>query len=142
VNDKGTQTFSKGSTGSGINSGSTEAGSKQVKKDDGTIKVTVKCEHTESSYQVGMTICKLVWKTAKKNPKAGLIEVTVDLDDELTDKYGKTVPGPHIMGTILVDDLDEIRKYVNADAYNADVNRQYYGMKVHGMDYGWLLRKD
>jgi len=144
VNDKGTQTFRKESTHSDATSRPVKVagGVSDKARDERTIKLSVKCEHTESSYQVGMAICKLVWKTAKKNTKAGLIEVTVQLDDELTDKYGKTVPGPHIMGTILVDDLDEIRKYVSADAYNVDLNRQYYGMKVQGMDYGWMLRKD
>jgi hypothetical protein len=90
-----------------------------------------------------MEVAKLVWKTARKNPKAKSIEVTVELDSELTDTYGKVVPGPHIMGTITETDLDEVRKYVSADAYAAPLGGGgTYGFSIHNMTYGWLLRKD
>jgi TM2 domain-containing membrane protein YozV len=107
------------------------------------LKLTYKTETSSSSGWAGMEVAKLVWKTARKNPKAKSIEVTVELDSELTDTYGKVVPGPHIMGTITETDLDEVRKYVSADAYAAPLGGGgTYGFSIHNMTYGWLLRKD
>ena len=35
----------------------------------------------------------------------------------MNDKYGNNVPGPYIMGTLEVSDLDEVRRYHDESAF-------------------------
>ena len=113
-------------------------------KIEGTVKLHSDVHTYDSSGWAGMEVAKLIWKTARKNPKASAIEVTLELKETLKDEYGKEVPEPHIMGTITESDLDEVRKYVSADAYATRLGGagNSYGFSIHNMTYGWLLRKD
>ena len=56
-----------------------------------TVKVNFDVDESYSSGWAGQELAKLIWKTARKNPKAKTIEAAVELDATLKDQYGKVV---------------------------------------------------
>jgi hypothetical protein len=110
-----------------------------IKGDVGTIT------HDIPSYYcaelAGFFLAKEVYQCATRNPELKRIIVHCELDGNLTDKYGKPVKGPYEMGQIIVNNLDEIRKY-NDDGSYAIQNKDLWRQRVNSlMHYSELLPK-
>ena len=83
---------------------------------------------------------------AKANPKIKTIEVKVKLNKDsgggLSDKYGHPLTEDIPMGTITLDDLDEVRKYVDSGSYAVDHSVQAsYEAQIAAMPYGAQFTK-
>ncbi len=59
-----------------------------------------------------------VYNAAKKNKEIKSAKVTLELIANLVDQYGYEIKGPHIMGQLYFDDMDDVRKYKDALNYN------------------------
>jgi len=59
-----------------------------------------------------------VWYSAKKYPDAKNARITVTMSHVgLEDKYGNEMKSSHEMGTIEIDDLGEVRRFVDSGHY-------------------------
>lgn len=84
-----------------------------------------------------------VYSAATEHPDLRQIVVNCRLvvPGGVSDKYGKSINGPLIMGSITVSDLDEVRRYKDELAYE----RQYvdwYKLQILLMEYSYLLAKE
>lgn len=96
-----------------------------------------------SAKDAGWDVAREVWQAAHKHPELQEIDVEVELNvagGGLVDKYGNKVPGPYIMGTIPVRDLEEVRRYVDEDSYTWN-NQADYAERISNLDYSYLFGK-
>ncbi len=111
-----------------------------IKEDVGTII------HEIPSYYcaelAGYFLAEKVYQCAGRNPGLKKINVDCRLNGELVDKYGKPVEGPHEMGRIIVNNLDDVRKYKDAGFYAIE-NEDLWRQRVNSlMNYSELLPKE
>jgi hypothetical protein len=90
----------------------------------------------------GSSLAEQVYLAATKHPeiKSLTVELELGVAGGVVDRYGKTVDGPLIMGTITVDDLNEVRRYNDVGAY-ARAAQDVYGVQLKGLDYSNLLKE-
>lgn len=110
-----------------------------IKGDVGTIT------HDVPSYYcaelAGFFLAQEVYQCAVDNPNLKKIIVNCRLDGALVDKYGKPVKGPHEMGPIILNDLDDIKKYQDSGSY-AIRNKDLWRQRINSlMNYSNLLPK-
>jgi hypothetical protein len=92
--------------------------------------------------EAGFDVAQGVYRAASEHAELREVDVQVELivGGGLADKYGKEVPGPYIMGTIPVRDLDEVRKYADEGSY-AIHNKGEYATQIRGLQYAYLFEK-
>jgi hypothetical protein len=98
---------------------------------------------TGSAKNAGWHVAEKVWQTAHKHPELQEIDVEIELyvaGGGLVDKYGNKIPGPYIMGTIPVHDLEEVRRYVDEDSYTWN-NQADYAEPISNLKYSYLFEK-
>lgn len=110
-----------------------------IKGDIGTIT------HNVPSYYcaelAGFFLAQVVYQCAVDNPNLKKIIVNCRLDGALVDKYGKPVKGPYEMGPIILNNLDDIRKYQDKGSY-AIRNKDLWRQRINSlMNYSELLPK-
>ena len=82
----------------------------------------------------GGEVANRIWDLAKEEPKIKKIEYTIIFSgDTILDQYGNEQPGPYIMGTITVDNLDEVRRYTKEMYWYKHC--EYYGYQIMNMRY-------
>jgi hypothetical protein len=89
-------------------------------------------------------VANQVYNVAKANPRIKTIKVMVKMNKDsgggLSDKYGHRITEDIEMGTLVIDELDEVRKYVDPASYGVDDSvRAYYMAEIRNMKYGNLL---
>ena len=109
-----------------------------IKGDSGTMKYEILSEY--SADLAGWNLAREIYKAATKHDHLKRLDVELELmvPGGVVDRYGNTVQGPLIMGTIVEDDLQEIRRYRDADTY-ALRNKRVYGLQLLSMEYAYLL---
>jgi hypothetical protein len=88
------------------------------------------------------TVAEEVYNKAWWNKSASKAEVILSLNvlGGISDKYGNALSNPCPMGVLVIDDLDEVRKYRDADAYKlSSAITQFYMAKLRSMQGGHLL---
>ena len=87
-------------------------------------------------------IAQEVYGAATKHSELTQIVVNCEMSvaGGAVNKYGKTVEGPLKMGSITIDDLAEVRRYKDEDAY-ASQNQDWYAAQLVNMDYAYFLSK-
>jgi hypothetical protein len=90
----------------------------------------------------GFDVAEKVYRAASGHSELREVDVEVELvvGGGLVDKYGKEVPGPYLMGTIPVRDLEEIRKYADEGSYAID-NKEEYVTQIRRLQYAYLFEK-
>jgi len=93
--------------------GSSPTGDNQsVNADTATIKYDVDISLTPKL--IGFNVAKQVYEEATKHPNLKKIRVELVLDAsnaDLVDNYGHPIVGKLTMGWLVIDDLDEVRRY-------------------------------
>ena len=84
-----------------------------------------------------------VYIVAKDNPSAKKAEVKLTMSKQgLQDQYGKEWEQDREMGTITVENLDEVRKYADDGLYASnEAVKQGYKAKISTLKYAELLKK-
>lgn len=92
--------------------------------------------------EAGFDIAEKVYRAASGHPELHEVDVEVELivGGGLVDKYGKEVPGPYLMGTVPVRDLEEVRKYADEGSY-AIHNKEEYAAQIRDLQYAYLFEK-
>lgn len=115
------------------NGGKGGGGSCKIEGD--TAKATYYASAIQSPMIHGGDLANQVWEIAKANAAIKKIEVTVIFTgDTIVDSYGKAQPGPYIMGTVDVSDLEEVRKYEKLMYWST--SREFFGFQIRNMRYG------
>ena len=111
-----------------------------VRGDVATFQHTILADLTPKL--AGFEIAKEVYGAATKHRGLTQIVVTCSMTvpGGFVDKYGKTVDGPLMMGSITVSNLDEVRRYEDEGAYALDTE-MFYATEITGMNYSYLLSK-
>lgn len=108
--------------------------------DVGTVQQTISSSYSHKT--AGFVIGSEVYRVATKNP--GLTRVVVNCElsvaGGLQDKYGNPVKGPYTMGSIGINNLEEVRRYTDADTY-AVGNQEWYASQIRGLNYAEFLEK-
>ena len=108
---------------------------------DGVATIKKTCIYLNTSTDVGAEIAIDVWSFARKHPKVKKIVVELSLNPALlTDKYGKELKEPMRMGSITMDNVDEVRRYENDGAYTLH-QKGIFAALISQMDYAVNLAK-
>ena len=116
-------------------------GKPKVKVSGDVAEVKVTLMSTYDLKYAAWEVAKTVYNVAVKNEDIKKIKVTVMMSSSgLQDNYGKPLDKDLKMGEIMEDDLEDIRKYRDADAYAYnDGNELAYMVFLKNMDYSHLL---
>lgn len=95
---------------------------------------------TYSPDDAGFAIAEDIYRAAKKYPdlKLMMVELQLHVAGGVQDKYGNEVSGSLIMGVIVVDDLDEVRRYRTWDGYAVHLKKTF-GKEIRQLDYSYLM---
>jgi hypothetical protein len=108
---------------------------------DGVATLKETCLYNFTATDIATRIAIDVWALARKHPEVKKIVVELFLNPVLlTDKYGKELKEPLRMGSITIDDVDEVRRYENDGAY-ARSTKELFAAQVSRMDYAGNLDK-
>lgn len=109
--------------------------------DTGWLRLTVSTDDTLLS--AGDALAHKVYEAATKYKQLKTLRVEVELKASggLVDNYGHPIPGPYIMGTITVNDLDEVRRYATAQAYTEYGGPAHAVVNIRPLKYSHLLSK-
>lgn len=116
-------------------------GKPKVKVSGDVAEVKVTLMSTYDLKYAAWEVAKTVYNVAAKNKDIKKIKVTIMMSSSgLQDNYGKPLDKDLKMGEIMEDDLEDIRKYRDADAYAYnDGNELAYMVFLKNMDYSHLL---
>lgn len=101
--------------------------------------LTIKVKPVDRPGTVGNDIAQKVYDVAHDHPELHRLIINVDFYPALmTDKYGHEAKGPLRMGTLTVNDLDEVRRYTIDGAYMGE-NKGAFAEQVSHMEYAEYL---
>lgn len=112
----------------------------EIKEEERTARIDFTIRTFQSLQSVAWEIAEAVYKAAQDSEKEiAIISVYIE-GENLTDNYGNPVDGNPKMGTITIDDLIEVRKYRNLDAYRYnEYIHEVYKHQVNSMPYANLI---
>ena len=111
-----------------------------VRGDVATFEHTILADLTPKL--AGFQLAKEVYDAATKRRDLNQIVITCSMTvpGGFVDKYGKTVDGPLMMGSITISNLNEVRRYEDEGAYALDTEMSY-AAQIMSMNYSYLLSK-
>lgn len=120
-----------------------------IEGDVAKITVTRSTNGWLSAEAAGHDMAELIYNTAKDNPNIKRIEITLYIDKTgISDKYGNEFKENLLMGTLVEDNLEEVRKYKDelSFVYDRETDKKEFGggiytIQIERMNYAYLLNK-
>jgi hypothetical protein len=117
-----------------------ECGGPSVEVAGGVAQLKKTYAPTYTAADIGRDIALDVYGVATNHADVNKIVVSVYLHPSglLTDHYGHKLPDELLIGSITIDDIDEVRRYASEGAYSLD-RKAIFAAQVSQMEYAKYL---